>query len=163
MPVSWSLLCASCILLWKKKLSSLLFSFASFFHVFFPFLSFFVCIFFSYASSLDLPGWTLTNPDRPGLSAPVSSLQFIIKSCASPSNNLISLSYLMPVFSANLFRLFSMPPIEEVHDKVFYRFSKNLPSYCQIFWCHPTKQFMRRDICIEILWTCEEQIKSSFA
>ena len=34
------------------------------------------------------------------------SRQLIAKSCASPSNNLISLSYSMPVFSANLFGFF---------------------------------------------------------
>ena len=36
----------------------------------------------------------------------VSLHQLIVKSCASSSNNLLPLSYLMPVFSANLFRLF---------------------------------------------------------
>ena len=33
--------------------------------------------------------------------------QFIVESCASPSYNLISLSYSMPDFSANLFGLFN--------------------------------------------------------
>ena len=33
----------------------------------------------------------------------ISLRQLIVESCASPSNNLISLSYLMPVFSENLF------------------------------------------------------------
>ena len=34
------------------------------------------------------------------------SIQLIVKLYASPSDNLISLSYSMPVFSANLFGLF---------------------------------------------------------
>ena len=37
------------------------------------------------------------------MSAHVGSRQLIVESCSSTSNNLISLSYLMPVFSANLF------------------------------------------------------------
>ena len=41
-----------------------------------------------------------------------SSRQLIVESCASPSNNLISLSYSMPVFSANLFG-----PFFNVHKK----------------------------------------------
>ena len=39
-------------------------------------------------------------------SACVSSRQIIVESCDSPSNNPISLSYSMSVFSANLFGLF---------------------------------------------------------
>ena len=55
----------------------------------------------------------------------VSWRQLIVESCASPSNNLISLSYAMPVFSANLFGLFlilfnlQMPNVFSGHSVKF--------------------------------------------
>ena len=39
---------------------------------------------------------------------PNPSHQLIVELCTSPSDNLISLSYLMPAFSANLFGLFNL-------------------------------------------------------
>ena len=77
---------ASAILSWKKKKrSSFFFLCLFFFCVLFLLRLFFFCIFFQM----------------------IIRRQFIVESCASPSNNLISLSYSMPVFSANLFRLFA--------------------------------------------------------
>ena len=77
---------ASYLLLWKKSHHTSFFLFASFFSCIFFLLRLFVHLFSDYLTS-----------------AHISSCQFIVESCASPSNNLISLSYLMPDFSANLF------------------------------------------------------------
>ena len=66
------------------------------FHIFFLFVTFFPKQdFFIFVSLRQLA------PAR------VNSHQLIVESYASPSNNLISLSYSMPVFSAILFGLFS--------------------------------------------------------
>ena len=79
MPVSWSMPRPHAYIC---ESSSLLF----FFLCLFSFASFFFCIFFRLSG--------------------VSWHQIIVESCASPSNNLISLRYPMPVFSANSFGLF---------------------------------------------------------
>ena len=58
----------------------------------------------------------------------------IIGSCASPSDNLIWLSYLMPTFSANLFRHFNY--ILQRHLK---KFLKILIWSYKIMWYHLSK------------------------
>ena len=89
MQVSWSLHCHLVDFCEEKKVIYLLFfCFCIFFFIFFIFFtSFWFTIFFT-------------------SSARASSLQLIAEFCASPSTNLISLSYSMLVFSANLFGLF---------------------------------------------------------
>ena len=70
---------------------------------FFVFASFLLFVYF-FTSFLFRIIFILPNimPDR------ASSCQLIVESCASPSINLISLSYSMVVFSANLFGLFCL-------------------------------------------------------
>ena len=82
----------------SKKSSSILF----FFHVFFFFGSFFIIF-----PPIIYRPTPITWMELVAL-ARVISLQFIVESCTSPSNNLISLSYSMPVFSVNLFGLFQL-------------------------------------------------------
>ena len=99
------------------------FSFASFFFcVFFSFASlflsslFFFCVFFSFASFFSLASFILLRLFFFCVYFSFSSfyygfdhfehLEFIIDSCASPSDNPISLRYSMPAFSANSFGLF---------------------------------------------------------
>ena len=48
----------------------------------------------------------------------INSRQLIVESCASHSNNLISFSYSMPVFSANLVGLFFY---KKIHRKIIFR------------------------------------------
>ena len=98
------------LLLWKMSLSSffppsfyILHSLCFFFMSFFKWVFFYIFLTFcnlmqAYANLLKIASAassSLTEPD-----------QLIISSCASPSENLISLSHSMLVFSANLFRLF---------------------------------------------------------
>ena len=120
MPVLWSLP-RSHAYFHGKKPSFLLFSFRLFFLLcLFSFASFFFCVFIVHLFSDYLT------------SARVSWRQFIVESCASPSNNLISLSYSLPVFSANLFRLFFAQTLQSTYWK--------LPWYplALIITCSPT-------------------------
>ena len=78
---------------------SLLFSFL-FLHLFYVFFMYWLFMCFFHVSSRQL-GSACTS-----LRQLASADQLIIDSCASSSDTLISLSYLMPAFSANSFGLF---------------------------------------------------------
>ena len=80
------------LVLWKKKCSSLHFGFLCLFCFFGHFTSNFKS---DFESDFECD-FFLLNPSH----------QLIVELCAYPSYNLISLSYSMPVFSANLFGLF---------------------------------------------------------
>ena len=67
----------------------------------------------------DRPRRTWTDPDGPGVD------NLIISSCASPSDNLTSLSYSMPAFSANSFGLISLRNWKKLWNHDFCKSLKN--------------------------------------
>ena len=112
MPVSWSLPQPHAYFREKKDIiPHFFFLHLFFFCVFFllclfSFASFFFCVFFAsffFWLFIDLPLLSRWTQSRQLAS---DTCHFIVESCASSSYKLISWSYLMPVFSANLFGLF---------------------------------------------------------
>ena len=101
---------------------TVVYAFFFFFRVFFSFASFFLrhfffCFFFSFASFF-LFIMVLIILSNSSISS--MSHQLIIDSSASPSDNIISLSYSMPPFSANLFALFnSLAHCSTMHCMLF--------------------------------------------